>query len=52
MKKIIVILLLSTGILAEDLISVFPLDNYDQNINHWIKPSDPDYDTRLLTENE
>lgn len=32
-----------------DLISLFPIENYDQNITHWIKPSDPDYDKPLLT---
>ncbi len=52
MKKIIAILLLSTSIFAEDLISIFPLDNYDQDISHWIKSSDSDYDTRLLPANE
>lgn len=26
-----------------DTLQVFPLDKYDQNIDHWIKPSDPNY---------
>lgn len=29
--------------------SPFPLDNYSQNIDLWIKPSNPDYDNPLLT---
>jgi cell wall-associated NlpC family hydrolase len=29
-------------------ITIFPLDRYDQNIDHWIKPSDPDYSQPLI----
>lgn len=32
-----------------ELMSLFPIENYDQNISHWIKPSDADYDKPLLT---
>jgi hypothetical protein len=32
----------------QDTISLFPLNNYDQNIAHWIKPTDSDYNTPLL----
>lgn len=32
-----------------DLISLFPMQQYDQNISNWIKPSDIDYDKPLLT---
>jgi len=32
-----------------ELISLFPIQNYDQNISHWIKPTDADYDKPLLT---
>lgn len=27
----------------------FPLDNYDQNIDHWIDPKSPGYDKQLLS---
>lgn len=33
----------------QDVISVFPLDNYDQTISTWIKPSDASYDKPLLS---
>jgi cell wall-associated NlpC family hydrolase len=33
----------------KDLISLFPLHNYDQTISHWIKPTDADYDRPLLS---
>lgn len=29
-------------------LETFPLDNYDQNIDHWIKPSDPNYQKPLV----
>src|SRR4029078_11343703 len=32
-----------------ELISIFPIEHYDQNISHWIKPTDADYDVALLT---
>lgn len=28
--------------------SLFPIENYDQTIDHWIKPSDPNFDKPLL----
>lgn len=33
---------------AEVPITLFPLTKYDQNINHWVKPSDPDYNKPLI----
>ena len=33
----------------QDLISVFPLDHYDQVVADWIKPNDPNYDKPLLS---
>lgn len=30
-------------------ISLFPIKNYDQNIDHFLKPSDSNYHTRLLS---
>ena len=30
-------------------LSRFPLQHYDQNIDHWLKPSQKDYRTPLLT---
>ncbi len=30
-------------------ITIFPLENYDQNIDNWLKPDQEDYDTSLLT---
>lgn len=35
--------------LAQDVISFFPMDNYDQNVANWIKPSSADYDTPLVS---
>lgn len=32
----------------QDLISLFPIENYNQNLNEWIKRSDPAYDKPLL----
>lgn len=34
---------------AADTVSLFPLDRYDQQLHHWIKPSDADYDKLLLS---
>ncbi len=28
--------------------TLFPIENYDQNIDHWISPSEPNYDHPLL----
>lgn len=33
---------------TKDTLQVFPLDKYDQNIDHWIKPSDPNYKKPLV----
>jgi cell wall-associated NlpC family hydrolase len=33
----------------QDKISLFPLANYDQTISTWIKPSDPNYDKALFS---
>ncbi len=32
-----------------DLISLFPLDNYNQNVQYWLNPSAPDYDRPLIS---
>ncbi len=34
----------------QDVISLFPIENYDQTISTWIKPNDPHYDKSLLTQ--
>ncbi|STX50733.1 SH3 domain of the SH3b1 type [Legionella busanensis] len=34
-----------------DVISLFPIEHYDQNISSWIKPSNPNYDKPLLSQN-
>jgi cell wall-associated NlpC family hydrolase len=34
----------------QELISLFPLENYNQNLSDWIKPSEADYDKPLLSE--
>lgn len=47
----IVFILLTSACKADensDKIALFPLDNYDQTIAHWINPSDPGYDNRLF----
>lgn len=47
-----VIILLTSACKADenaDKITLFPLDNYDQTISHWINPADPRYDTRLFS---
>jgi hypothetical protein len=31
-------------------VSVFPLSNYNQSVDHWIKPSDKNYDQLLLSD--
>lgn len=54
MKKIILILLLSLGAFFiahanEDLISLFPIEHYDQTVSHWISPNATDYDKSLLS---
>jgi cell wall-associated NlpC family hydrolase len=42
--------LASFSIFADpELISVFPLDRYDQTVSNWIKSNDPNYDKSLLT---
>jgi len=33
----------------QDVVSVFPLKNYNQTLSDWIKPNDPDYDTPLMS---
>lgn len=46
---VILITLLSSNIFAnQDLVSIFPLDYYDQKISTWIKPDATDYDKSLL----
>ncbi len=33
----------------QDLISLFPIENYNQNLNDWFKPGDANYDKALLS---
>ncbi|RDU99046.1 hydrolase [Trinickia dinghuensis] len=35
-----------------DPIGVFPMANYDQNVDHWIDPANANYDTPFLTATE
>lgn len=35
--------------IAQDMISVFPMGKYDQNVANWIKSSDADYDQPLVS---
>ncbi|EKD72651.1 MAG: hypothetical protein ACD_45C00620G0007 [uncultured bacterium] len=44
----ITILFVSACHADPDLISLFPLDHYDQTISTWIKPTDSNYDQPLL----
>jgi cell wall-associated NlpC family hydrolase len=37
---------------AVDPITLFPLEHYDQNVDHWIAPSSPGYDTPFLSPEE
>jgi hypothetical protein len=37
---------------AADPVSLFPLDAYDQNVDHWIDPASPGYDTPFLSTDE
>lgn len=48
---IITVFTISTTHAAEDLISLFPLNNYDQEVSSWIKPSDADYDKPMMDAN-
>src|SRR5579883_63480 len=34
----------------QDLISLFPIENYNQSISAWINSNDPDYDKALLSQ--
>lgn len=43
------VLIISNSYADPDVISLFPLQNYDQKISNWIKPSDVNYDKRLLS---
>lgn len=49
-KKLLSLILISYSVsaTAADLISVFPLENYDQSVSTWIKPTSADYDKPLL----
>lgn len=47
--KIGVLLTFSQLALANDLISAFPMESYNQNVASWIKPTDIDYDNPLLS---
>lgn len=41
--------LFSAACSKKDLISLFPMEHYDQTISTWLKPSDPGYDKALLS---
>ncbi len=43
-------LVITTSYANDGLISLFPLKNYEQTISTWIKPSDPNFDKRLLSQ--
>lgn len=54
LKKFTAFLLLGLAALSaphaqQDVVSLFPIEHYNQNIANWIKPSDADYDKPLLT---
>src|SRR5579863_1683200 len=36
----------------KEINSIFPLEHYSQNISDWIKPTDKNYDTPLLSEEQ
>ena len=50
--KILISIFLSGILLAgcrhHDLVEIFPLDKYDQQIANWIKPRDPGYDKPVM----
>ena len=55
LKKIITLLIFVVAIFkmisaqAVDVpITIFPLNNYNQDVNYWISPRDPDYDKLLI----
>lgn len=37
---------------AHDVVGLFPMDAYDQNVDHWIDPRDAAYDRPFLSANE
>lgn len=39
----------STGRAEVDPIGLFPMAHYDQNVDHWIDPASPSYDTPFLS---
>jgi hypothetical protein len=45
---IIACAVMTTSYADQDVISLFPLDNYDQTVSTWIKPTDADFDKVLL----
>jgi len=49
LPAITAIFVISTAYADQDVLSLFPLDNYDQTISTWIKSSDPDFDKTLLS---
>jgi cell wall-associated NlpC family hydrolase len=56
MKKLItffyIVLITSKAMALELPITSFPLNNYNQTFENWIRPSDPDYETALLSANQ
>lgn len=45
----IIVFFISHAHANEELISLFPLEQYDQTLSSWIKPDSPDYDKPLLS---
>ncbi|WP_419420426.1 SH3 domain-containing protein [Legionella sp. D16C41] len=33
-----------------EVVSLFPIEHYNQNVSHWIKPTDPNYNQPLLSQ--
>lgn len=49
LTAIAVFLVFSRGYANADLISLFPLDRYSQTVSDWIKPTDPEFNSILLS---
>lgn len=47
---ILSLIILAIPVQAADVpITLFPLENYNQSVDHWINPQSPDYDQPLVT---
>lgn len=51
MIRFISLVIVTNMAFATDLISLFPIEHYNQNISNWIKPTDPDYDKPQISAN-